>query len=102
MNDKIKDSEYLENLFNEYIPTLGAMNEVTVSFYSKDEFKLRHRIFKHIYGKYKRYKIKLMIEKFKNKFFKFKQNITERKVKRIVNQYNKLKENGEFLPKIKD
>lgn len=95
----MKDCEYLEKLFTEYLPTLNAMNEATTSFYSKDEYKMRHRMFKQIYSKYRRYRLSIFKEKIKKYFSKFKIKKSQRKAKKIINDYNKLKEEGCFLPK---
>lgn len=95
----MKDSEYLEQLFLEYLPTMDALNELTSSLYSKDEYKLRHKVFKRIYAEYNVYKIKLLIAKLKNKIVNFKEERQKKRIDKIVKDYKKLQESGLFLPK---
>lgn len=94
----MKDSEYLKDLFIEYLPTVGALNEISQSFYSKDEYKLRHKIFKQIFRAYKAHKIKLFIIRIKEKLNNLKVSRQKRKKIRVLKEYEKLKKEGYFLP----
>lgn len=98
----MKDSEYLTQLFNEYLQSMESLNDITPSFYSKDEYKIRHKIFKQVFAEYRMYKFKLFIQRLKTKIMSFKIQRKERKIKKVINDYNKLKENGVFLPTIKE
>lgn len=97
----MEDNEFLEKLFLKYKPTLEAFNDVTSSFYSDDEYKIRHKLFKKIYGEYKAYKFNLWLknfkEKIKQKFSKFKiKNLqvkadnSKKKNEKIIKAYNEL------------
>lgn len=117
----MKDDEYLKELFDKYIPTINSFNDLSESFYSQDEYIIRHKIFKKILKEYRNHRFNLWCQNLKEKmserqkktkefFYNLKLKIKKifthssnkkkkKYIESVVKKYNKLKQNGEFLPK---
>ncbi len=75
----MNNNEYLNALFKTYSQTFDKFNSVGRNLYSKDEYKIRHMLYKDIQKEISAYKSKVRLENFKRKVKEFFEKFKRKK-----------------------